>query len=123
MGAMSSESTFRPFAMKRPCGNCPFRSDRAPFLDRARAQDIADSLKADASFPCHKTLDYDSEEGTPEVTEQSQHCAGALIVLEREESPNQMMRIGERMGLYSAADLQMDSPVYPTLAAWVGAHS
>lgn len=34
-----------------------------------------------------------------------------------------MMRIGERMGLYSAADLQLDSPVYPTLATWVGARS
>lgn len=50
-------------------------------------------------------------------------CHELRISLPYEETPNEMMRIGERMGLYSAADLQLDSPVYPTLAAWVGAHS
>jgi hypothetical protein len=122
MNAMTTEPAFRPFALKRPCGNCPFRSDRAPFLDRDRAQEIADSLEADASFHCHKTLDYDSEDGTGEVNDGSRHCAGALIVLEREEKPNQMMRIGERLGFYDRTALVMDSPVFPSLAEWVAAH-
>jgi hypothetical protein len=46
---MTADATFRPFALERPCGNCPFRADRTPSLDRGRAQDIADSLHADAS--------------------------------------------------------------------------
>lgn len=74
--AMSHDPTFRPFALTRPCGNCPFRSDRQPFLSRDRAQDIADSLEADASFHCHKTLSYESEDGSAELTESSKHCAG-----------------------------------------------
>lgn len=122
MAAMTSTPAFRPFALKRPCGDCPFRNDRAPFLDRDRAQDIADSLEADASFHCHKTLDYDNEDGTPEVTDASKHCAGALIILEREEKPNQMMRIGERLGMYERHHLDMASPVHESLASWVRAH-
>lgn len=42
--------------------------------------DIADSLAADASFHCHKTVDYSSEDRTGEITPDSKHCAGALIV-------------------------------------------
>lgn len=119
MGAMTSTPAFRPFALKRPCGDCPFRSDRPAFLDRDRAQEIADSLEADASFHCHKTLDYDTEDGSGEVTDSSKHCAGALIILEREESPNQMMRIGERLGMYDRDLLDMDAPVHESLSAWV----
>jgi hypothetical protein len=42
---MTADATFRPFALKRPCGNCPFRGNRTPFLDRDRAQDITYSLQ------------------------------------------------------------------------------
>lgn len=112
-----------PFALKRPCGNCPFRTDRVPFLDRERAQDIADSLAADASFHCHKTVDYDSEDGTGEITQESKHCAGALIVMEHENRPNQMMRIAERIGFYDRTALVMDSPVPKSLDAWVDLHA
>lgn len=122
MSTMTTAPAFRPFALNRPCGNCPFRTDRVPFLDRARAQDIADSLAADASFHCHKTLEYESEDGAGETTEASKHCAGALIILELEDQPNQMMRIGERLGFYDRSGLHMDSPVFPSLAEWVAAH-
>ena len=122
MGAMTADAPFRPFALKRPCGNCPFRSDRTPFLDRERAQDIADSLHADASFHCHKTISYENEDGTGEVTGDSKHCAGALITMEREGSANQMMRIGERLAFYHPGDLVMDSPVHDSLADWVTSH-
>ncbi|MET1088000.1 MAG: hypothetical protein ABWY04_12910 [Arthrobacter sp.] len=112
-----------PFALKRPCGNCPFRTDRAPFLDRERAQDSADSLVADGSFPWHKTVDYSSEDGTGEITPESKHCAGALIVLEHEENPNQMMRIAERTGFYDRTKLVMDSPVPESMDEWVELHA
>lgn len=122
ISGMTSTPDFRPFALKRPCGNCPFRSDRPAFLNRARAQEIADSLDADASFHCHKTLDYSGEDGAPEVTNASKHCAGALIMLELEEKPNQMMRIGERLGMYDRDLLDMDAPVHASLEEWVDAH-
>ncbi|MFP3686252.1 hypothetical protein SB847_21345, partial [Bacillus sp. SIMBA_026] len=64
-----------------------------------RAQDIADALHADVSFHCHKTLDADEEGDTLEVTAASKHCAGAMIVLDHEDRPNQLMRIAERLGL------------------------
>jgi hypothetical protein len=119
---MTSTPAFRPFALKRPCGNCPFRSDRAPFLDRDRAQDIADSLEAGASFHCHRTLDYNAEDGTPEITESSKHCAGAMITMEREGKANQMMRIGERLGMYDRGLLDMHAPVHDSLGEWVLTH-
>lgn len=112
-----------PFALKRPCGNCAFRTDRVPFLDRERAQDISDSLAADASFHCHKTVDYSSEDGEGEITQESKHCAGVLIVLERMDRPNQMMRIAERIGFYDRTALVMDSPVPESLDEWVELHA
>lgn len=122
MLSMTADAPFRPFALKRPCGNCPFRSDQAPFLDRERAKDIADALLADASFHCHKTVSYDAEDGSGEVTADSKHCAGALITMEREGFANQMMRIGERLGIYDPAALATDAPVHNSLADWVASH-
>ena len=47
------------FNLKRPCANCPFRTDIRPFLRRDQAQQIADSLlDQQQTFACHKTVDY-----------------------------------------------------------------
>lgn len=122
MVSMTADATFRPFALKRPCGDCPFRADRPPFLDRDRARDTADALRADASFHCHKTVSYKGEEGAGEITADSKRCAGALITMEREGFANQMMRTGERLGFYDPTALVMDSPVHDTLDDWVATH-
>jgi hypothetical protein len=122
MKPMSSTTT-SPFALKRPCGDCPFRTDRAPFLSEDRAREIADALHADASFHCHKTLELDAEDGEVEVTASSKHCAGAMIVLEHEDRPNQMMRIAERLGAYNRTALVMGSPVPESLDEWVALHA
>lgn len=100
----------QPFALRRPCSNCPFRTDVVPYLTRARAIDIATSLADGATFPCHKTVDYETDD-EPNVAE-SAFCAGALIMLEHAGAPNQMMRIGERLRLYDAGALDMDAPVH-----------
>jgi hypothetical protein len=47
------------------------------------------------------------------------HCAGAMIVLEHEDRPNQIMRIAERLGFYDRTALVMDSPVPETPDEWV----
>ena len=75
------------FNLKRPCANCPFRTDIRPFLRRDQAQQIADSLlDQQQTFACHKTVDY-SEDPAGRVPDDAQHCAGALIMLEHMEQP------------------------------------
>jgi pSer/pThr/pTyr-binding forkhead associated (FHA) protein len=52
-----------------------------------------------------------------------QHCAGATILLERLNRPNQMMRWMERLGGYDRTKLDMDAPVYRTPTAFVRAQT
>jgi len=99
------------YNLTAPCAHCPFRSDIKPFLTSARAEEIYESLDR-GGFPCHKTCDYDTEEEGGQETEKTQHCAGALIMLEHMDQPSQMMRICERIGLYDRTKLKMDSPVF-----------
>lgn len=99
------------YALTKPCKDCPFRHDIRPFLRRARAEEIVEGLER-GEFPCHKTLECtDDEEGT-RVGKKSQHCAGALIMLEKVDRPSQMMRIAERIGMYDRTKLDMDAPVF-----------
>ena len=111
------------YNLRRPCAQCPFRSDINPFLTRARAMEIATSLDR-AEFPCHKTLDYSqaaNNDGEGAETDKTAHCAGALIVLERMNKPSQMMRICERLGFYDRSKLDMKASVFGTLSAFVKA--
>lgn len=104
------------YNLPRPCKNCPFRSDVKGYLTKARVRSIIDGItRQQQTFSCHKTNEFGSDdEGWSETREtpNSQHCAGALIFLERLEQPNQMMRISERLGLYDARKLDMESPVH-----------
>lgn len=100
------------FNLKKPCAMCPFRHDIEPFLTTGHADNIVESLvDSQGTFPCHKTIDY-SEGGEGVETPKTEHCAGALIMLEHMEQPNQLMRIAERIGLYDRTTLIMDSPVF-----------
>jgi hypothetical protein len=51
---------------------------------------------AGKTFQCHKTLH----------TAKAEHCAGAMLYLEREGQPNQLMRIAERFGYYDPEKLE-----------------
>lgn len=109
------------FDLKRPCAHCPFRTDIRPYLHGARAQEIVDSMiQHDGYFPCHKTIEHD-DEGEGVVLDTSQHCAGATILLEKIDRPNQAMRFFERLGHYDRTALDMDSPVFDTPEAFVDA--
>lgn len=102
------------FERKKPCSNCPFRKDKPFPLSVARAREITDGLiKQQATFTCHKTLDLAERE--------QQHCAGALIMLEKMGQPNQMMRISERLGMYNRFELDMDFPVYKNHTEFINA--
>lgn len=107
------------FNLKRPCPACPFRSDIEQYITDERKEEIADSLRAGADFLCHKTIEHD-EDGEGVRTRDSEFCAGALITMENEGFGNQLMRIGERLGMYRRDELDYDSPVYASLDEWVG---
>jgi hypothetical protein len=98
------------YSLTSPCPNCPFRNDIPPFLTRSRVREIQTSL-IQSEFPCHKTTDFD-DEGEPRTSGREQHCAGALILLEKIGRPSQMMRISERLGMYDHSKLKMDAPVF-----------
>lgn len=95
------------YRLKKPCKHCPFRTDIPAFLTRGRAEEIFTAITdRQQTFTCHKTLEL------PQSTQE--HCAGAMILLEKLERPNQMMRIAERFGMYDRTKLNMDSPVFNT---------
>ena len=69
-------------------------------------------------FPCHETIDYSGDDsddgGSYQQTGDESHCAGALILLEKEERSSQMMRIMERLGMYDRNKLDMNAAVFDT---------
>ena len=105
------------YTMTAPCKACPFRNDGEGIrLRNGRAEDILNTLIAQQGvFSCHETVDYDAEDVDSDFHipgKDEQHCAGAMIMLEHLESPNQMMRIAERTNGYDRRKLKMDSPVF-----------
>ncbi|MEC0225926.1 hypothetical protein [Paenibacillus alba] len=88
------------FNLRRPCKDCPFiqGSRTNTTLAEGRIESIVSDLMDGMTFACHKTIEFKSSE--------QEHCAGALQYLEREERPNQLMRIAERIGLYDHRKLE-----------------
>lgn len=109
------------FDMTTPCPMCPFRTDVKPFLNRERARGIATALfPQQQTFACHVTVTHD-EDGEHVMSASEQHCAGAAIVLEKMNRPNQMMRIAERCGSYDHRKLAMTAPVFKSLRDFIAA--
>jgi hypothetical protein len=90
--------------MTEPCAECPFTNRMKKGFTLNRLNQFASG-----SFPCHKTAS--DNDGKFEANNKSVHCAGALIYLEKRNSPNQMMRIAKRLGMYDHTKLKMDSDV------------
>lgn len=100
------------FDLRKPCANCPFRTDINFPLAQERVEQIVEAITdLDQTFACHKTVKHD-DDGEHVHSKNEQHCAGALILLERIQRPNQMMRIAERCGFYDRHKLEMDAPVF-----------
>lgn len=104
------QAEHKPYGMTTPCPKCPFRNDIPAYLTEERVREIEASLVR-SEFPCHKTTEHD-DEGDYVPTGDEMHCAGALILMEKEGRSSQMMRIAERLGMYDATRLNMDAPVY-----------
>lgn len=94
------------FNMKKPCQDCPFRpgSSTNETLAEGRLDEIVSDIRGGSAFICHKTLDH---------VKNNEHCAGALVFLEREDRPNQLMRVAERLGVYDRHKLDMTVEIIP----------
>jgi hypothetical protein len=92
------------YTMTKPCDECPFLEGDGF---------TKESLDAHSSgeFACHKQCEIDDDGMFVAKNEKTQHCAGALIYLEKQNRPHQMMRISERLGLYDRTKLDMSAPV------------
>lgn len=105
--------------LTKPCKDCPFKNDvdyQRGWLGEERAKGIIESLyEKDESFPCHKT--------THKPRHKQQHCAGAMILLERSNRANQWMRINERLGYYDRSKLDMNTPVFDNPEQFISWHS
>ena len=96
------------YDMTTPCDACPFL--KTPNMKRGFSLRRLKEF-ASGEFPCHKTASNDEETGDFIATKDSQHCAGALIYLEKRGIPHQMMRICSRIGLYDPSKLNMEANV------------
>ena len=94
------------YTMTTPCDTCPFTERLAHGFTLKRLNEFAQG-----EFPCHKTADEDEENSEFVATEDSVHCAGALIFLEKRKKTHQMMRIMERLGKYDFSKLDMKASV------------
>lgn len=111
------------FDLVRPCPHCPFRNDRPGYLRRERAIEIATALAHGSTFACHQTTEPDEDGEDMMEVEGSQFCAGALLMLENQEAPNQIMRTAERLGLYDASKLDRSAPVCGSTIEFAAIHS
>lgn len=89
--------------LKAPCVDCPFveGSSTNGSLHDDRIPEIKNDLMRDYSFTCHKTINYDERN-----TSKEQHCVGAALWLEKQDRPNQSMRIAGRLGIYKPEELK-----------------
>jgi len=115
------------YDMKRPCEHCPFRNDKPGFITPARAREIAHAIiQEQRTFTCHETtVPVEDDDGNSDMVDgpNAQHCAGALIFLERLKRPNQMMRIAERLGMYDYKKLDMGAPIVSSAKEFVALQS
>lgn len=115
------------FNLTHPCGNCPFRTDIQFFLSTDRRKEIADDLRADKTFACHKTVNYQRWEEERDMADEGDtsyrydgnesHCAGALIALHKngESADNFVLRFAVMLGWYDPERLDLSAPVVESL--------
>ena len=106
------------FDLRTPCKNCPFRTDETAirFACRERAEEIEESAYRNG-FPCHLSAEYtgdDDEDGGYEFGENTQHCAGAMIMylLDGSDGNIPMERLSDRQRDRIQGRLDLDAPVY-----------
>jgi hypothetical protein len=92
------------------CPHTPLRPERTAEILRALTVE-------DKTFACHQTThlgEWDNDEEGYRPSGAEQHCAGALILIEKAGIANAMVQIAERLGLYQPLRLDMTAPVFAT---------
>lgn len=100
----------------KPCKTCPFLTggEGLRHLGKKRAEGIVRSVRdRQETFTCHDDLGKAESE--------RQHCVGIMLMLEKINKPNQMMRICERMGMYDRTKLVGADTVFDDFGDWVDA--
>lgn len=89
--------------IKRPCADCPFRSDGAGIqLEPGRIEGIVSDLLANdrQTFVCHKTLDKERKT-----------CAGAVGLMSKLGRLPLIARLGIAMDVITAGDIDASAAV------------
>lgn len=89
------------FNLKKPCSNCPFRSDKNFPLRKERVIEIVDGIEDGRTFTCHKTLDC----------EEQSHCAGAIQYLDQKDLFTRPLSMARTLGLWDGKTTRL-VPVY-----------
>lgn len=92
------------YNLAEPCNECPFLIGSGFTFKRLHEH-------ASGEFACHKACEIDDDGTFVARNEKTPHCAGALIFLEKQKMPHQMMRICERLGFYDRSKLNMEARV------------
>lgn len=110
------------FDLKRPCVTCPFRKGQGSRFQLS--PDRLAEIRAAVAFQCHKTVDYDADEGdrAGRAGDRPQQCAGLMTILHREGDPNQIMQVAERLGALDPTRLDPSSEVYASWEVACAAH-
>lgn len=106
------------FNLMSPCSNCPFKIGIGSkfCLNPRRLKEI----KTASAFQCHKTVDYNEDE--PSSGNKPNQCAGLMAVLNRENEPNQIMQVAERMGVLDTNKLDPNNNAYKSWEDVIMAH-
>ena len=104
------------YDLTTPCGTCPFRKSTNFDFCKERIEEI---LFSNGGFSCHKST---TEKGRSNRHKEAQACAGRMILLEKANRPDQMMRICERLGMYDRTKLDMkNKDVFGTISGFIRA--
>lgn len=117
------------FDLKRPCKNCPFRSDETGirFACRERAEDIEESAYR-SGFPCHLSADLIEDSPLDEMNgyvfgEETQYCAGHIIFELKSGMglPWPGIDNDDELADRLSAQVDFDAPVFETVEDFVNA--
>lgn len=122
------------YDLKTPCKNCPFRNDdtRIVFATRGRASDIEEHAYRHG-FPCHLSAEHvedcdtpDGESGGFYPGENTQHCAGAIIMFLKDGgsgSPWPGIDNDEELLNRLEGRIDWDAPVFESTEAFLDANT
>jgi hypothetical protein len=105
------------FTLKKPCAECPFRTDCLKgWLGAPRAKEITTGLLVEEkTFPCHKTT-QDRKEIAWEM------CAGAAVMAAHLRPNHWRLRFATTLGIRDPSCLVLTSPVFKTAAEMIQHH-